>query len=120
MSRRITIRAVLVGATMTAMAAAGAGTAGAAESTVFTCHAFNAVCISSGDVLTPDVVVEAGQNYTFDTATTVDSVSNDTTLTYCVRPSDSEWQITVLPGQTYEGPRSVDAVTVTEYKSCPV
>ncbi|MYW67709.1 hypothetical protein GTY65_27085 [Streptomyces sp. SID8379] len=116
------MRAVLVGATMTAMAAFGTGAAGASDADSISCHITGSVCIYTNDIYNQEVEVVEGQDYTFARATEVVSINNDTTLTYCAKTGGhSLSSVTVPPGQIVEGPFTVSSVTVLVGSgTCPV
>ncbi|RFC76025.1 hypothetical protein [Streptomyces sp. AcE210] len=113
MLRHNTWRAVLVGATMTALSVFGTGAASAAgaQTASIACHTDGYVCITTNDLYEPTVLIPEGEDYTFLRATEVTSISNDTTGTYCV---EAEYNFTVSAGESVEA-----AHTVTRLEASP-
>ncbi|MER5945922.1 hypothetical protein ABT127_07655 [Streptomyces sp. NPDC001904] len=115
MLRHNALRAALVGATMTALAAFGTGAASAAgiqSASSSNCIITGYVCVTvepteanpSGNVLIPQ-----GTSYTFDSPTEVTSITNETSLMYCV---SAESRIAVAPGEYIEETHTVTKVAV--------
>ncbi|WP_338694860.1 hypothetical protein V2W30_08150 [Streptomyces sp. Q6] len=110
MLRPNVMRAVLCGATMTAMAAFGTDAASAVGTDSLACHADGYVCMTVVDEYLPETMgVVEGQDFAFDAPTTVTSMSNDTTVTYCV---DAEYDFSLPPGKSIEVTHSVNKLTV--------
>ncbi|MEU2249353.1 hypothetical protein [Streptomyces sp. NPDC019224] len=102
-------RGVLVGATLAGLTAFGTGAASAADASAssIACHVDGYVCMTVNDVYQPTVWVAGGDSYTFLRASEVTSISNDTSVTYCV---GGEFNFSVAPGQSIEVPRTVTAL----------
>ncbi|MEV0092679.1 hypothetical protein [Streptomyces sp. NPDC050738] len=112
MLRKNTWRAVLLGSTMTALAAFGSGTASAAgaQTASLACHVDGYVCITTTDVFEPTVYVPEGESYTFLRATEVTSISNDTSKLYCVH---AEYGFSVSSGASIEATHTVTSLAPT-------
>ncbi|MGC4949084.1 hypothetical protein ACLQ2N_23170 [Streptomyces sp. DT224] len=105
MLRHNVMRGVLVGATLAGLTAFGSGAATAAD--VTPCHIDGYVCMTTNDIYQPNVYVADGNEYTFLRATEVTTISNDTSVLYCV---DAEYNFTVRPGQTVQIPHTVTSL----------
>ncbi|MFD3476092.1 hypothetical protein [Streptomyces sp. NPDC058695] len=124
MLRHNALRAVLVGATMTGLAAFGTGAASAADTQAASdvpCHYDGYVCVTVDTIYTMEatVTVPEGEDYTWIRPADVTTISNDTTKTYCVH-QDLEPPMPVAPGQTVEEPLTVTSITVSATEYCPV
>ncbi|WP_432105122.1 hypothetical protein [Streptomyces sp. bgisy091] len=109
-------RGVLVGATMAALTVVGSGAASAAGAqAAAACHVDGYVCMTVNDVYEPTVYVADGDSYTFLRASEVTSISNDTTVTYCV---DAEYDFSVAPGQSIEVSHTVTAIEASPSGRC--
>ncbi|MET7515533.1 hypothetical protein ABZS88_19055 [Streptomyces sp. NPDC005480] len=125
MLRHNALRAVLVGATMTGLAAFGTASASATDAQATTdipCHYDGSVCITVDTIYTMEatVVVPEGEDYTWLRPADITTISNDTTKTYCVHGDDLYPPMPVAPGQTVEEPLTVTSVTVSATEYCPV
>ncbi|MFE3516552.1 hypothetical protein [Streptomyces sp. NPDC059166] len=110
-------RGVLVGTTMAALTVFGAGAAGAAgaQTAAAGCHVDGYVCMTVNDIYEPTVYVADGDSYTFLRASEVTSISNDTSVTYCV---DAEYGFSVAPGQSVEVSHTVTAIEASPSGRC--
>ncbi|MFB6673222.1 hypothetical protein ACFCWG_12705 [Streptomyces sp. NPDC056390] len=86
MLRHNALRMALVGASMTAVAAFGTGTASAATTTVdaTSCHVAGYVCIVPASSPDEGLLIPEGQSYTASPGVDILSISNDTAYTICV------------------------------------
>ncbi|WP_329120414.1 hypothetical protein [Streptomyces sp. NBC_01465] len=110
-------RAALVGTTLTAVTALGAGAASAAgaQADSIACHYDGAICMTTNDPFEPTVLVADGDSYDFVRATEITSISNDTTMTYCVV---GDYTSTITPGQSIEVTRTLTSVVAAPDGHC--
>lgn len=116
MLRSKVMRGVLAGAALAGLTALGAGTASAAEGDpVFPCHLGGYVCMTMDDYSGQQIYVHEGLSYVFERPGAVTSISNDTTVTYCV---SAEYNFSVRPGETIAAPHTINSMSPSASGSC--